>query len=319
MIDFTDQVAIVTGAGRGLGRLYARELARRGAAVVVNDIGSTVQGEGSDASVADAVVAEIEDAGGTAAASHDSVGTPSGGEAIVQTALDRFGRLDVVVNNAGILMPGSIGDLDPQDWRRMLNVHLDGSFHVSQPAFRAMKARGYGRFVFITSSLGIFGGGPPHYGSAKAGVAGLSDNIAVEGAPHGIRSNCVLPFGHSRMVSAGSDPDADAGSGDRGAPAGPATFVDAIEAELVVPMVVFLASRECDFTHRRYSACAGRFARVFTALGRGWLAEAGSKPTADDIAVHIDEVSAVEPYIIPDSISDEILEVCDRRGVSIAG
>jgi NAD(P)-dependent dehydrogenase (short-subunit alcohol dehydrogenase family) len=316
MIDFTDQVAIVTGSGRGLGRMYALELARRGAAVVVNDIGSTMQGDGADAGVADAVVAEIEGAGGLAVASHHSVSTAAGGEAIVQTALDRFGRVDVVVNNAGILLPGAIDDVEGEDWRRMLNVHLDGSFHVSQPAFPAMKSQGYGRFVFITSSLGIFGGGPPHYGSAKAGIAGLSNNVAIAGAAHGIRSNCVLPFGHSRMVTGDADTDTDR---DRGPLAGGATFVDAIEAELVVPMVVFLASRDCDFTHRMYSACAGRFARVFIALGRGWLSEAGSAPTADDIAVHIDEVSAVEPYIIPESIADEILEVCERRGVSISG
>jgi NAD(P)-dependent dehydrogenase (short-subunit alcohol dehydrogenase family) len=229
----------------------------------------------------------------------------------VQTALDRFGRLDVVVNNAGILLPGSIEDLAVDDWRRMLNVHLDGSFHVTQPAFRAMKARGYGRFVFITSSLGIFGGGTPHYGSAKAGIAGLSNNVAIEGAAHGILSNCVLPFGHSRMVNLGV--------GDREDVTGEATFVDAIEAELVVPMVVFLASRDCEFTHRMYSACAGRFARVFIGLGQGWLSEAGSRPTADDVAAHIDEVSATEPSIIPESILDEILDICERRGLSISG
>src|SRR5574341_1254509 len=157
MIDFEDQVVIVTGAGRGLGRLYALELARRGGSVVVNDLGGTMHGEGSDASVADRVVAEIEHSGGVAVASHDSVASPEGGEAIVRTAIDRFGRLDAVVSNAGIFHTVDFDELAPEDWRRRLNVHLDGSFHLSQPAFRVMKSQGYGRFVFIASSAGLFG------------------------------------------------------------------------------------------------------------------------------------------------------------------
>src|SRR5262252_910589 len=135
MIDFEDQVVIVTGAGRGLGRLYAMEIARRGGSVVVNDLGGRCNGEGSDASVADRVVEEIESAGGVAVASHDSVATPEGGNAIVRTALDRFGRLDAVVSNAGIFQTAEFEKLGVDDWRRMLNVHLDGSFHLSQPAF----------------------------------------------------------------------------------------------------------------------------------------------------------------------------------------
>ncbi|MFZ0905571.1 MAG: SDR family NAD(P)-dependent oxidoreductase, partial [Mycobacterium sp.] len=143
MIDFTGQVVIVTGAGRGLGRLYALELARRGAAVVVNDLGGSMHGDGADTSVADAVVQEIERAGGVAAASHDSVDSPEGGEAIVRIAIDQFGRLDAVVSNAGIFNSVPFEDLSQADWRRMLSVHLDGGFYVSQPAYREMKAAGY--------------------------------------------------------------------------------------------------------------------------------------------------------------------------------
>ncbi len=154
MIDFDDQVVIVTGAGRGLGRLYAIDLARRGAAVVVNDLGSTMQGAGADPDIADQVVAEIVEAGGTAVASHESVATPEGGQAIVDTALDRFGRLDAVVSNAGIFQTVPFDRLAAEEWRRMVNVHLDGAFYVGQPAFRAMKAAGYGRFVFIASVRG---------------------------------------------------------------------------------------------------------------------------------------------------------------------
>src|SRR5690349_11129028 len=152
MIDFADQVVIITGAGRGLGRLYALEIARLGGKVVVNDLGTSVKGDGSDSKVADAVVKEIEAAGGTAAASYDSVASPVGGAAIVRTAVERFGRLDAVISNAGIFSTVQFDELTLDQWRRMLSVHLDGAFHLCQPAFRVMKSQGYGRFVFITSS-----------------------------------------------------------------------------------------------------------------------------------------------------------------------
>jgi hypothetical protein len=146
-----------------------------------------------------------------------------------------------------------------------------------------------------------------HYAAAKTGLVGLSNVIAIEGAAHGILSNTVLPTGFSRMVTETvGDEKFHAESG----------FMRAIRAELVVPLVVFLASRACDFTHRNYSACAGRYARVFMALGEGWLAHPGSEPTADDIHAHVEEVSATDPYIVPDTIVDEVLEVCDRLGIS---
>lgn len=311
MIDFTGQVAIVTGAGRGLGRLYAIELARRGAAVVVNDLGGSMHGDGADTSIADAVVEEIERAGGIAAASHDSVDSPEGGQAIVRTAIDRFGRLDAVVSNAGIFNSVAFEDLSPDDWRRMLSVHLDGGFYLSQPAYREMKAAGYGRFVFISSSGGMFGQPmEAHYAAAKAGLVGLANVIAIEGAQHGILANTVLPFGFSRMVTETvGDPKALEETG----------FLKIIQPELVVPIVAFLASRACEFTHQNYSACAGRFARVFVGLGEGWLAEPGSNPTADDVAAHLSEVSSTEPFTVPGSIFEEVFAVCDRLGVNVFG
>lgn len=309
MIDFKDQVAIVTGAGRGLGRLYALDLARRGAAVVVNDLGGSIGGEGSDTRVADGVVQEIVDAGGTAVASYDSVDSPEGGAAIVATAVEHFGRLDVVVSNAGIFNSVAFDELTPDAWRNMLRVHLDGGFYLAQPAFRVMKAQGYGRFVFISSSGGMFGQPwESHYAAAKAGLVGLSNVIAIEGAEHGILSNTVLPFGFSRMVTE-TVGDASALE-DIG-------FLKVIDPDLVVPMVVYLSSRACDFTHHNYSACAGRFARVFVGLGEGWLASGDSKPTADDIATHLSEVQATEPFSVPGSIFEEVFAVCDRLGVNV--
>jgi NAD(P)-dependent dehydrogenase (short-subunit alcohol dehydrogenase family) len=308
MIDFSGQVAVITGAGRGLGRLYAMELARRGASVVVNDIGGTMRGVGTDTSVADDVVAEITKAGGKAVASYDSVDSPEGGQAIIDTAVESFGRLDVVVSNAGIFNSIPFDELSPDDWRHMLRVHLDGGFYLSQPAYKVMAKQKYGRFVFISSSAGNFGQPmEAHYAAAKTGLVGLSNVIAIEGAAHGILSNTVLPTGFSRMVTETvGDEKFLAESG----------FMRAIRAELVVPLVVFLASNACDFTHRNYSACAGRYARVFMGLGQGWIADSDGEPTADDILSHLDEVSATDPYIVPDTIVDEVLEVCDRLGIS---
>ena len=311
MIDFTGQVAVVTGAGRGLGRVYAVELARRGASVVVNDLGGAMGGQGADTSVADQVVEEITTSGGVAVASHDSVDSPEGGEAIVQTAVDHFGRLDAVVSNAGIFTSIPFDELTPDDWRRMLRVHLDGGFYLAQPAYRVMKAQGYGRFVFIASSAGLFGQPlEAHYAAAKAGLVGLCNVIAIEGAAHGILANTVLPFGYSRMVTetvhAVDDPKRLEQSG----------FLKAIQPELCVPIVVFLASRACELSHHNYSACAGRFARVFIGLGEGWVAKPGSEPGAEDIAAHLADVSATEPFSVPTSIVDEVLGICARLGIN---
>jgi len=308
MIEFKDQVAIVTGAGRGLGRLFAIELARRGASVVVNDLGGPMHGQGSDASVADQVVQEIERAGGAAVASHHSVDSPENGEAIVRTATEAFGRLDVVVSNAGIFNTIAFEDLTPTDWRRMLGVHLDGGFYLSQPAFRVMKAQGYGRFVFIASSAGFFGQPlEAHYAAAKTGLLGLTNVIALEGEPYGIHANSVLPFGFSRMVTETvPDPEYLRTS----------QFLNSIRPELVVPLVVFLASKGCGLTHHNYSACAGRFARAFVGLSNGWVAERGTLPSADDVAAHIDEISSTASFTVPASIYDEVFGVCERLSIT---
>jgi NAD(P)-dependent dehydrogenase (short-subunit alcohol dehydrogenase family) len=309
VIELTGQVAIVSGAGRGLGRLYAHELARRGASVVVNDVGASMDGTGADPGVADRVAEEIERAGGVAVASHHSVESPEGGDAIVRTAVERFGRVDAVVSNAGIFQTVPFADLAPGDWRRMLQVHLDGGFHLSQPAFRVMRSQGHGRFVFIASSAGFFGQPlAAHYAAAKAGLLGLANVIAIEGAEHGILANTVLPFGYSRMVTETV--------GDAEHLPGVANFLRAIEPDLVVPIVVFLASPACDVTHQVFSACAGRFARVFVGLAEGWLATPGSGPTADDVAAHLAEVTATERFTIPTSIFDEVAGITDRLGIT---
>ncbi|MGE2835679.1 SDR family NAD(P)-dependent oxidoreductase [Mycobacterium sp. SMC-4] len=308
MIDFAGQVAVVTGAGRGLGRLYALDLARRGAAVVVNDVGGTMGGVGSDTSIAEKVAEEIRRNGGSATASCASVDSAEGGQAIVDQAVADFGRLDVVVSNAGIFNSIPFEHLAAQDWRRMLQVHLDGGFYLSQPAYRVMMKQRYGRFVFISSSAGNFGQPlEAHYAAAKTGLVGLSNVLAIEGAAHGIVSNTVLPTGLSRMVTETvGDERFLAESG----------FLQAIRPELVVPLVTYLASSKCTVTHRNYSACAGRYARVFTGLGHGWLADPDHCPVAEDIEQQFELVSSTDGFIVPDSIVDEVLQVCERRGIS---
>ena len=305
MIDFEGQAAVVTGAGRGLGRLYALELARRGARVVVNDVGTSMGGAGADRAVADAVVDEITTAGGTAVASHDSVDSPEGGAAIVAVAIDTFGRLDAVVSNAGIYEMTPFEDLTTDQWRRMRSVHLDGAFHLAQPAYRQMLEQGSGRIVFVASNIAAFGQEHAvHYGAAKGGIIGLTHALANEGAPHGIKVNAVLPVGRTRMMldSMGQ------GGGDR-SPVVDQLF-DACSPEKVVGLVTFLASSACEVSHQLVSAVAGRYGRIFLGLGDGWLGE--GEATAEDVAEHLDEILATEPHTVPMSVADEIVTMLQR-------
>ena len=309
MIDFNKQVVIVTGAGRGIGRLFALDFARRGASVVVNDLGGAVAGGGSDSAIAQAVVDEIKAMGGTAVASGHSVATPEGGAAIVQTAIDAFGRLDAVVNNAGITDNIPFEDISVDQWNSMINVHVNGAFNVSQPAYKVMKTQGYGRFVFMGSASGMLGvQNQAHYATAKGGVFGLKNVIALEGAPHGILANYVMPMATTRMITE--------------------AFADQpwildfplfklMQPELVTPIVVYLASRDCQISHENFSAGAGRFARVFAGIGPGWFTKS-DEPAAEDIATHFKDVMSTESFYVPSSVADESLEICDRHGLTFS-
>ena len=200
-IRYDGRVAVITGAGGGLGKTYALEMARRGAKVVVNDLGGKSDGTGAGHSMADQVVEEIKKAGGEAVANYDSVSTPEGGEGIIQSALNAFGRVDVVVNNAGILRDKTFLKLTPDELGIVLDVHLKGAFYVSQPAFRAMKEKGYGRFIFTSSAAGILGNfGKTNYGAAKMGLVGLMNVLSVEGAKYNIKCNAIAPTARTRMT-----------------------------------------------------------------------------------------------------------------------
>ena len=288
---FDGQVAIVTGAGGGLGRAYAIELARRGARVVVNDLGSAPDGTGGASGPADASVEEIRRQGGEAVASHHSVASPEGGAAIVDTALEAFGTVDVLINNAGILRDKSFANLTSEDLAAVLDVHLTGAFHVTQPAYRVMKEKGYGRLLFTASSAGIFGNfGQSNYGAAKLGLVGLSNVLAVEGARYGIRSNAIAPIARSRLTE---DLLGD--------------LAEVLDVEKVVPLALYLVSAASDITHEVYSVGGGRYARVFTGLAPGWHVGPGVTPSIEDVAAQLDQIRDETGYTVPQSVADEML------------
>ena len=201
-IRYDGRVAVVTGAGGGLGKTYALMLASRGASVVVNDLGGASDGTGAGTSMADEVVKEINESGGKAVANYDSVSTPEGGEGIIQTAVENFGKVDIVINNAGILRDKTFAKLEPQHLEAVIDVHLKGAFFVTQPAYRVMKENNYGRIVFAASGAGIFGNfGQSNYGAAKMGLVGLSNVLAVEGAKNNIKCNVIAPIAKTRLTS----------------------------------------------------------------------------------------------------------------------
>jgi NAD(P)-dependent dehydrogenase (short-subunit alcohol dehydrogenase family) len=289
-ISFDGRVAIVTGAGGGLGRTYALDLASRGAKVVVNDLGGSVDGKGGDDSAAQKVVDEIKAAGGEAVPNYDSVSTPEGGKAIVQTAVDSFGKVDVVINNAGILRDKSFLKMEWSDLDAVLDVHLRGAFYVSQPAFAVMKENGYGRFVFTASNATFGNFGQTNYAAAKMALVGLSNTLAVEGARAGILSNVIMPVAKTRMT--------EELLGD---------FAQYLAPELVTPMVTYLSSEACTSTHGAFSAAGGRYARVFWGLGQGWFAGQGGHPTAEDISDNFAKIDGTDGFIVPGSTGDEIM------------
>ncbi|RSN71281.1 MULTISPECIES: SDR family NAD(P)-dependent oxidoreductase [Actinomadura] len=278
---FDGRVAVVTGAGRGLGRAYALLLASRGAAVVVNDPGGTMRGDGTDPGPAAEVVREIEAAGGEAVACTASVATPEGGAAIVGTALDRYGRVDALVHNAGNHRPAPLAEMTHEDLDAVLDVHLRGAFNVVRPAFPAMRDAGYGRVVLTSSIGGLYGNrGVANYAMAKAGVIGLSNVVALEGADAGVKCNVVVPAAVTRMAD-GIDTSAYP-------PMGP---------DLAAPAVGWLAHESCSVTGEMLVAIAGRVARAFIAETPG---EYRPSWTVEQVGERIGAIrDTAAPWILP--------------------
>jgi NAD(P)-dependent dehydrogenase (short-subunit alcohol dehydrogenase family) len=310
-INFEGQVAIVTGAGGGLGKHYAVELAKRGAKVVVNDLGGAFDGKGSGHAMADQVCQEIRSAGGEAVPNYDSVGTAAGGESIVQTAVNAFGGVDIVINNAGHLRNAPFGEIPQGDLDSLIEVHLKGAFYVSQPAFKVMKKKGYGRFLFAASGAGFFGNPEQAaYAAAKSGMLGLMNVVSIEGAAHGIKANVLLPSAASRMIEA-MKPEHKAHYEHIFKDLEPLVR-NAIDPKFVMPLVVYLVSRQCESTHSVYTASWGRFARVMLGVGQGWAGPRDTPATVEEIAAHWKEIASVEQCSELGQLNDEYAQLAQR-------
>jgi NAD(P)-dependent dehydrogenase (short-subunit alcohol dehydrogenase family) len=291
------RVAIVTGAGGGLGRAHALFLGQRGAAVVVNDVGGDVAGHGnSDA--ADGVVREIRAAGGRAVANRDSVATRAGGRAMVEQGLDEFGGVDIVVANAGILRDGPYEDYDEQDFHDIIDVHLKGSFWVTQAAYRLMKERHYGRVVFTTSGSALYGQpNSPGYVAAKSGVVGLMNSLAVEGAEHGVLANAIAPIAYTRMTAAAFG----------------AQFEERTRPELVSALVIYLVSERCAVTREVFELGAGTYSRVVVARTRGALLDWSKTIDPETLLEQLDRIRDPSEFSVPKDVMAMLSDVFDSR------
>ncbi|OBG23938.1 short-chain dehydrogenase [Mycolicibacterium celeriflavum] len=288
---FDGRVAVVTGGGRGLGRSYALLLAECGAKVVVNDPGGSLAGDGSDATPGADVVDEITAAGGEAVVSTDSVATPAGGTAIIDTAIEQYGRVDIVVHNAGIVRRAPLAEMTYDDFEAVLDVHLRGAFHVVRAAFPAMCDAGYGRIVLTSSIGGLYGNHEvANYAVAKAGVLGLSNVAAMEGAAHGVKSNVIVPAAVTRMAE-GIDTSAYPPMG----------------ADLVAPAVGWLAHETCSVTGEMFIALAGRIARAVVAETPGVYRPAWSiEDVGQQISAIRDLSETVVFPVVPDGHNEHI-------------
>lgn len=312
-IDFSGQVVIVTGAGGALGSAFCRDLARRGALLVANDLGGSTTGAGGSTDYADAIVREVRAMGGTAIANYDTVATEAGGEAIVAAALAEFGRVDAVISNAGNQRNGAFGTLSEDDIEAVLAVHLKGAFFLCQPAYRAMLRQGSGRLVLVGSQSGMFGNPQrANYGAAKTAMIGLMNVIAQE-APAGIHVNTLLPNaagGRLGGTPLAERPDAAflMAAGERSR-----HYAGAMKPEWVAAMASYLASDRCDHSQAIYSVLGGKFARAFIGLTEGWYTAAEQAPSAEDILAHLGQIDDRARYAVPLSGLDEMDTVLAAR------
>ncbi|MEE1923530.1 SDR family oxidoreductase [Pseudomonas sp. 148P] len=276
-----DRVVIVTGAGGGLGRAHALLFARHGAKVVVNDLGGSTHGEGANASAADRVVAEIREAGGQAVANHDSV---TDGQRIVEQALDSFGRVDVVVNNAGILRDKTFHKMDDPDWDLVYKVHVEGAYKVTRAAWPHLREQNWGRVIFTSSTSGIYGNfGQANYGMAKLGLYGLTRTLALEGRKSGVLVNAIAPTGGTRMTEGLIPPQ----------------VFEQLKPELISPLVVYLGSDRCQDSGNLYEVGGGWIGQVRweRSLGAGFDPREGF--SVEDVVANWGRIGDFENAVHP--------------------
>ncbi|WP_341894977.1 SDR family NAD(P)-dependent oxidoreductase [Ferrovibrio terrae] len=275
-IDFQGRVAIVTGAGAGLGRSHALLLAERGAKVVVNDLGGAVDGTGGSAKAADAVVAEIKAKGGEAVANHDSVSDPASAANIVRTAMEAFGRIDILVNNAGILRDKSFAKMEIADFDTVVDVHFLGSAYVTKAAWPVMQQQQYGRIVMTSSNSGLYGNfGQSNYAGAKTAVVGLMNALKQEGGKYGILVNTIAPVAATRMTEALLPPK----------------LLPHLKPEYVSQAVAYLCSEACSATGDIISAGAGFYAKIQIMEAEGLFFGVDAKVSIDDIAANYAKIT----------------------------
>lgn len=266
-IRFDGKVAVVTGAGAGLGKIYALELAKRGAKVVVNDLGGARDGSGGSSAPADEVVEEIKALGGEAVASYDSVATSEGGEAIINKAVDTFGRVDILINNAGILRDKTLAKMEPSEWEAVMAVHLDGAFNVTRPAFLKMRENGYGRIIMTTSAAGIYGNfGQTNYSAAKMALNGFMNTLKLEGEKYGIKVNSVAPIAATRLTEDILPPD----------------LFERLKPDFVAPLVLYLCSEACSESGMIFNAGMGCYNRAAVVTGPGAVVGDGQTPPSPE-------------------------------------
>ncbi len=286
-LGYDGKVVIITGAGGGLGRQHALLLASRGALVVINDLGGSIDGSGSDKGAAEHVVDEIKAAGGEAVADTNSVATPEGGAAIVKTAIDAYGKVDVVINNAGILRDKSFHNMTPELLNPVLDVHLKGAFYVTQPAWVVMREQGYGRIVSTSSAAGVFGNfGQTNYGAAKMGLVGFTRVLAAEGAKYNIKANAIAPLALTRMTE-----NLMGGA-----------FGDKLAPGLVSPLVAYLAHEDCPVNGQLFSVGGGRVAHVFIGETQGYFKE---DLALEDVRDNWETITEREGYAVPANLPEE--------------
>ncbi len=278
-IDFKDRVVIITGAGAGLGKNYALEFAKRGAKVVVNDLGGSRDGSGESHNAADTVVDEIRSQGGEAVANYDNVATIEGGQNIVKTAIDAFGKIDVLVNNAGILRDRSFSRMSEAEWDSVVAVHLRGAYCVTQPAFLAMKEQGYGRIIFTTSGAGLYGNfGQANYASAKTGLIGLMNVLKLEGAKNSIFTNTIAPVAASRLTEDVLPPE----------------MFEKLKPDFIVPLVLYLASEDCQDSGMIFNCAAGWYSRTAVVCASGTIIGDGSREISpEEIKENWDKITDI--------------------------
>lgn len=299
-INFENKTVVVTGAGNGLGKAYALEFANRGANVVVNDIGGSVTGDGSENAPADVVVEEINSSGGSAVANYDSVATKQGGESIIESALSNFGSVDAVVNNAGILRDKSFAKVSDEDFRLVLEVHLMGSVNCCKAVWEIMKEQNYGRIVVTSSSSGLYGNfGQTNYGAAKLGCVGLINTLKLEGAKYNIKCNALAPVAGTRMTE----------------DLMPGEVLEKLQPEFVTPAVTYMVSEDAP-NGAIIAAGAGVFTRVMIHETMGVNLGTGEEMTAENIADNWEKISDMTDAKLPYQGGDQTVKIFELIGKS---